>query len=82
MQPSHHTHPITLSPEAQAIPGKPRFEKQTGEGLRLAPKVMTVFFTPKLCGLFFLHLLQIFPAWGNLVFIKHQLHNFAAVAGR
>lgn len=34
MQPSHHAHPITLSPVAQAIPGKPRFKKQAGDSLQ------------------------------------------------
>lgn len=42
MQPSHHAHPITLSPVAQAIPGKPRFKKQAGEQFRLASTVITV----------------------------------------
>lgn len=91
MQPSHRTHPITLSPVAIPVENtleKPRFKQQAGERFRLNSTVTTVrtvcsplSFTALFLLYAALYLLQILPVQGNLAFIKHKLHNSAA-AGR
>lgn len=81
MQPSHHTHPITLSPvaiPAENTLGKPRLEQRAGERFRLNSIVITVrtvcsplSFTALFLLYAALYLLQILPVQGNLAFIRH-----------